>query len=133
FSLDPEESEVKPMRKLAEKHDVDAVITGHTHAAPWYQQDKFVYVNTGTWISLMRLPGEQAGDADWLDWIEELRSNPQLDPSRQNRVRTESRLTAFVADEAPEGGAKIALAESDAHGVLSTLRHHHLWPRAASR
>lgn len=133
FSLDPDETEVKPMRQLAEKHDVDAVITGHTHAARWLQESKFVYVNTGTWISLMRLPGEHATDDDWRDWLDELRGNPELDPARQNRVRTESRLTAFVAEEAAEGGAKISLSESDASGVLSAIRSHHLRGRSTNR
>ena len=133
FNLTPEESELKPLRKLAEKHDADAIITGHTHAARWFQDEQLVYVNTGTWISLMRLPGEQSSDADWHDWLDELRSNPELDPARQSHVRTESRLTAALVEAAPEGGAWLALCESDAQGVLHVLRSRHLPPHALTR
>ncbi len=133
FNLVPEESELKPLRKLAAKHAADAIITGHTHAARWFQDESLVYVNTGTWISLMRLPGEQASDADWHDWLDELRRNPGLDPVHQSRVRTESRLTAALVETAPNGGALLSLCESDSQGVLSVLRSHHLQPRPTSR
>lgn len=122
FSLEPDEGEVKPMRKLAAKHGVRAVITGHTHAARWFQDDTLLYVNTGTWISLMRLPGETAGEAEWHDWLDELRSNPELEPTRQQRVKTESRLTVCVVEEQRGGGANVSLQESDAAGALRAIQ-----------
>jgi UDP-2,3-diacylglucosamine pyrophosphatase LpxH len=48
------------------------VICGHTHAAREHRpaEDR-VYINTGTWIDLMRLP-ELDDDKLWKAWIDEL-------------------------------------------------------------
>ena len=111
FALDPSPEEWTEAQRLAKKHNVRAVIIGHTHAARWGQKDGLVFANTGTWIWLMQLPAHNAGDAAWMDFLAELKKNPSLDPAKQKVARTISRFTAVELDEAPAGGAKISLVE----------------------
>lgn len=111
FALEPLPEEWSEAARLAEKFKVGAVIFGHTHAARWGEKDGLVFVNTGTWISLMRLPSYEAGDDAWMDFLSELRTNPRLDPAKQKAARTTSRFTAAVVDEAPSGGAQVSLVE----------------------
>jgi hypothetical protein len=112
FALDPSPEEWTEAQRLAKKYNAGAVIIGHTHAARWGQQkDGLVFANTGTWIWLMQLPAYDAGDAVWMDFLAELKTNPSLDPARQKIARTIARFTAVELDEDPAGGAKISLVE----------------------
>ncbi|HZF51268.1 MAG TPA: metallophosphoesterase [Polyangiaceae bacterium] len=111
FALEPTPDEWKEARRLAEKFDVGAVIIGHTHAARWGEQDGLVFVNTGTWISLMELPPFDAGNEVWSDFLEELGRNPRLDPAKQKVARTTARFTAALVEDNPGGGAKVSLVQ----------------------
>jgi UDP-2,3-diacylglucosamine pyrophosphatase LpxH len=111
FALDPTPDEWKEASRLAEKYKAGAVIIGHTHAARWGTKDGLVFVNTGTWISLMELPTFDAGDQVWSEFLTELRQNPRLDPARQKAARTKAKFTAALIEEDPAGGAKVSLIE----------------------
>lgn len=111
FALDPTPDEWKEARRLADKFNAGAVIIGHTHAARWGAKDDMVFVNTGTWISLMELPSFDADDEVWSDFIAELRQNPRLDPAKQRIARTTARFTAALIEESPAGGASVSLIE----------------------
>lgn len=57
---------------LAEGTGPRVVIAGHTHAARWKEfGDGRVYLNTGTWMDLMRLP-DLSSDQETKDWIDKL-------------------------------------------------------------
>jgi UDP-2,3-diacylglucosamine pyrophosphatase LpxH len=51
------------------------VIHGHTHAAKAYKVGRGLYLNTGTWGQLMRLPSKKASQKEWSTFIEDLRGN----------------------------------------------------------
>ncbi|MCK6588561.1 MAG: metallophosphoesterase [Polyangiaceae bacterium] len=111
FALEPTPDEWKEARRLADKFNAGAVIIGHTHAARWGAQDNLVFVNTGTWISLMELPPFDAGDEVWSDFLAELRKNPRLEPAKQKLARTTARFTGALIEESPQGGAHVSLIE----------------------
>ncbi|MCB9759404.1 MAG: hypothetical protein H6739_06155 [Alphaproteobacteria bacterium] len=127
FELEPTDEEWAEARRLAEKFDADAVIIGHTHSARFRagkvtdDSRPLTYINTGTWIWLMRLPEPPApddadwkgklADMDWEDYIKELRENPTLNPAKATNVRLETRFTAALALPHPQGGAMLQLLE----------------------
>lgn len=43
----------------------DLVVHGHTHSAKAYRVDNGLYLNSGTWGQLMRLPASYAEDSAW--------------------------------------------------------------------
>jgi UDP-2,3-diacylglucosamine pyrophosphatase LpxH len=111
FALEPTPDEWKEARRLGDKFNVGAVIIGHTHAARWGHKEDLIFVNTGTWISIMELPPFDAGDQVWSDFLAELRKNPRLDPAKQKLARTTARFTAALIEENPAGGAQVSLIE----------------------
>jgi len=50
------------------------VVHGHTHSAKSYKVGEGLYLNTGTWGQLTRLPNADAGEEEWIAYIEELRA-----------------------------------------------------------
>ncbi len=120
FDLDPERGERKEARRLGEKYGARVVVVGHTHAARWHDGGEVLYVNSGTWIWQVRLPAADADTAEWAAWLDELDANPGLRPDRSERVRLASRFTAVTLEDAPEGGAAVALVEWR-DGALHTL------------
>ncbi|MEK6285355.1 MAG: metallophosphoesterase [Acidobacteriota bacterium] len=54
------------------KQGSDLVIHGHTHSAKAYRLGAGLYLNTGTWGRLLRLPPGDASDADWREFLEGL-------------------------------------------------------------
>jgi UDP-2,3-diacylglucosamine pyrophosphatase LpxH len=120
FQLDPAEEEWTEAARLAAKYKVSAVIIGHTHAARFRQDEGLLYVNTGTWIGLMRLPSASAPDETWLAFLEELRKNKALLPERQKLAPIERRFTAVLLEPHAEGGAAVSLVEWK-DGALTTL------------
>ncbi|WP_437949288.1 metallophosphoesterase [Sorangium sp. So ce296] len=121
FELEPDEAEWKEAKRLAAKFGASAVILGHTHAARWKHEGGLLFANTGTWIWLMQLPPFDAGDDVWAEFLAEVKSNPRLAPERQRRARLISRFTAVSVDEAPGGGAAVALLECDGASGIRTL------------
>ncbi|AUX48207.1 uncharacterized protein SOCE26_097380 [Sorangium cellulosum] len=120
FELEPDEAEWKEAHRLAKKYGAGAVVLGHTHAARWKHAEGLLFANTGTWIWLMQLPPFDAGDDVWAEFLAELKANPRLAPERQNLARLIHRFNAVTLDEAPGGGATVALLRWD--GASSDLR-----------
>lgn len=50
------------------------VVHGHTHSAKAYKVEEGLYLNTGTWGQLTRLPDADASEEEWIAYIEELRA-----------------------------------------------------------
>lgn len=102
FSLAPADEEWAEAQRLAQKYQAQAVVIGHTHAARWRSEGGLAYLNTGTWIGLMRLPffdyGDGSAQVDWEEYIQELRDNPGLDPAKQKKIRVEVRFTAGLLE-----------------------------------
>lgn len=119
FRLDPTEDEWKDARRLAKKFGAAAVVVGHTHAARWKADADLVFANTGTWIHLMQLPPFDAGDEAWMDFLADLRRNPELVPERQRHARTVERFTAVLL-EPQATGATLSLVQWSG-GELQTL------------
>lgn len=113
FEPEPKESEWNEAKRLASKFQVGAVVTGHTHSARCKEADGVTYANTGTWIQLMRLPSPDASNDDWVKFLEELRSNPTLDPDKQHLAKITPRFTAVLCEPHPESGATMSLLEWD--------------------
>lgn len=107
FQLQPTDLEWNEARRLATRDEADVVVFGHTHAARFRKDEGLVYANTGTWIGLMQLPDPDAPARAWTDFLDLLRQNPELDPSRPG-VPVLRRLTAVEVAEA-EGGASVSL------------------------
>lgn len=132
FSLEPTKVEWTEAQRLARDWNAGAVIIGHTHSARWRtdsvgagsetdaKKRPLTFLNTGTWIWMMRLPTAAPPDADpptqakadkdWQDYLQELRENPSLEPEHQKLVRLEKRFTAALVDSAPNG-ARLSLVE----------------------
>ena len=121
FSLEPAKDELAESERLGRKFSHQAVVMGHTHAARWHQGNGRVYANTGTWISLLRLPAPDASDAEWGDYLQELQGNPSLEPTRQKLARVEHRFTCVeVSPKTSAPGATLRLAQWKDQG-LQTL------------
>ncbi|HMY56811.1 MAG TPA: hypothetical protein PK472_01075, partial [Pseudomonadota bacterium] len=120
YQFDPDEDEWGEARRLAQKFGAQAVIFGHTHAARFRQDAELAYLNTGTWIRLLRLPAPDADDGEWADFLTLARKNPQLDPNKGPMVPIFTRFTAAVIEPAAQGGAQLSLVEWTPQGTLVT-------------
>lgn len=127
FSYAPDNAEMAEARRLSSKYGVKAVITGHSHAARWNEDSGLLYANTGTWIWLMRLPDEKAGDDEWVEFLQDLKDDPRL-KSPGNQARLEKRFTPVLVEPRQAGGATIFLAEWDASGELKVVHSASLIP-----
>jgi len=121
FDLAPDDGEWSEARRLALKFAVNAVVLGHTHSARWKQEPGLTFVNTGTWIHLMRLPSASDGDAAWLGFLDSIRRNPSLDPARGPAAPLTTRFTGLVIHENPAGGALLQLVEWKAGAAPAVL------------
>ncbi|MBL9106698.1 MAG: metallophosphoesterase [Myxococcales bacterium] len=111
FALAPDPGEWTEAQRLAKKYEADAVVLGHTHSARWKQDDGLAFVNTGTWIYLMRLPAAADGDDAWHRFLDLARRNPSLDRSKGDAPALLTRFTGLVIHEDPRGGAQLQLCE----------------------
>lgn len=118
FDTAPSKEEASWAAQLAARHGCEVVLTGHTHAARFLDQPDVTYVNSGTWMWLLRLPAPTAPLAEWTAWLAELRQNPSLDPALQASVCPERRLSLIQVRPQPEGGARICLLECQEDGSL---------------
>jgi len=116
FDLAPDPAEWTEAERLAGKYRADAVVLGHTHAARFRSDPGLTYVNTGTWIYLMRLPAADAPIDAWQEFLDQCRKNPGLDPARGPAPALISRPTGLVIDPHPAGGARLRLLEFTAAG-----------------
>lgn len=117
FALGPDDAEWAEARRLARKYGADAVVLGHTHAARFRSEPDLTYVNTGTWIWLMRLPAADAPVEAWEEFLAQCRSNPGLDPAKGPAPALISRPTGLVIDPDPAGGARLQLLEFTVDGA----------------
>jgi predicted phosphodiesterase len=117
FSYEPDASEMDEIRRLSEKYDARAVITGHSHSSRWKLEGNLLYVNTGTWIWLMRVPGTEATDDEWTDFLQDLKDDPKLE-SDKNQARLERRFTPVTIEPRAEGGATVSLHTWEPSGEL---------------
>ena len=111
FDITPDPEEWQEAQRLATKYNASAVIFGHTHAARFGTQGPLTFLNTGTWIWLMRLPEPSASDAEWSAFLETCRKNPHLDPNKGSSVPLIERFTGVLIDQADPkvGGANLSL------------------------
>ncbi len=125
FDLDPAPAEWAEARRLAQKFGADAVVLGHTHAARWRSEPGLTFVNTGTWIHLMRLPAAGDGDDVWMKFLDVVRRNPGLDAARGPAAPLITCFTGLVIHEDPAGGAQLQLVEwkADAAAVVLAAAH----------
>ncbi len=121
FDLTPDDAEWTEARRLAQKFGADAVVLGHTHSARWKQEPGLAFVNTGTWIHLMRLPAATDADTAWLGFLDQIRRNPSLDPARGPAAPLVTRFTGLVIHENPAGGALLQLVEWRAGAAPAVL------------
>jgi hypothetical protein len=128
FDLAPGPQESAWATALGERHGASAVLTGHTHAARFLSTDRQVYINSGTWTWLMRLPAPDAEVDTWSAFLHELRSNPTLDPGHQRLARLERLLTVVSACPRLGGGVRLALATCQQDGELAEVRAAELPP-----
>jgi hypothetical protein len=127
YGLAPTRDEWAEARRLAQKFQAGAVLIGHTHAARWKHEEDLLYVNSGTWIWLMRLPSPEAPRTVWADFLRELQRNPRLDPEHQRLARLEQRFTAVVCSPHAQSGAEVSLVEWQPSG-LQVLGSTHVAP-----
>jgi UDP-2,3-diacylglucosamine pyrophosphatase LpxH len=119
FSYTPGEKEMDEAKRLAEKYGAKAVITGHSHAARWKEGKSLLYVNTGTWIWLMKLPNEDASDDEWLEYLMNIREDPEL-KTEKNQLKLKKCFNAVTLEPSTEGGARVSLYTWDPAGTLRT-------------
>lgn len=132
YELTPDDTEWNEAKRLAKKYDAGAVIFGHSHAARWQQQEGVAYLNTGTWIKLLRLPAASASDEEWSGFLSLARKNPQLDPQKGVMVPSFTRFNAATLEaDSEQGGARLSLVEWK-DGVLHVERSGHI-PASGSR
>jgi len=66
---------------------VDLIVHGHTHAAKAYLVGEGLYLNAGTWGRLLALPGSEAPDKEWRDFLEHLARGEHLGATHPTFVR----------------------------------------------
>ena len=131
FDLAPDDAEWGEASRLATTHhSADAVVLGHTHAARFRSEPGLTYVNTGTWIYLMRLSGADAPVEAWEEFLSQCRKNPELDPKLGPCPALISRPTGLVIDPDPAGGVHMQLLEFSVNGS-TVLAEGHVGARAA--
>ncbi len=133
FDLAPEPEEWKEAQRLAAKYRAGAVVLGHTHAARFRSESPLTFVNTGTWIWLMRLPAADADEAQWASFLNDCRRNPRLDPNKEHAIPLIERFTGALIDHDPaapqRSGATLSLFQFGPQG-LTVLGESHI-PAAA--
>jgi UDP-2,3-diacylglucosamine pyrophosphatase LpxH len=79
FSTEPSAAEWEEAARIAAKFGAQIVVSGHSHARRVKKEVGLVYVNTGTWITLLELPDENASTDEWADYLKTLRDDPMLE------------------------------------------------------
>jgi UDP-2,3-diacylglucosamine pyrophosphatase LpxH len=97
--------------RLVEK-GADLVVHGHTHSAKAYKVGHGLYLNTGTWGQLMRLPRAKAGEKAWADFLNDLKAGYNSSFAHLTFARISRRGDETVAALcAWEGTRAVALSE----------------------
>ena len=92
FDIDSPETngfKTKYLEKYAEQKQISAVIHGHTHSAKSYVigDGALLYLNSGTWGRLLRLPLKQDSDDDWKTFLSKLEAGVDESFNRLTFVR----------------------------------------------
>jgi hypothetical protein len=74
FDLAPDPGEWTEAQRLATSTRPTRWCSGHTHAARFRSEGGLTYVNTGTWIYLMRLPASDASVDEWETFLSQCRA-----------------------------------------------------------
>jgi hypothetical protein len=79
------------------ERSTDFLAAGHTHAAKAHLVGgRGLYVNTGTWARLLRLPASDDTDETWVSFINNLRDGEDLGTSRPTFAHVYSRNGSFT-------------------------------------
>jgi UDP-2,3-diacylglucosamine pyrophosphatase LpxH len=108
YAIDHEEDEYLKPAKHAAQHGWQVIVYGHTHLAKRMRVGNAVYLNTGTWADLMRMPEEiWQDDADkaraaLYDFVDDLAAS-RLQPWRRPlptyaRIELDAQLAVTHAD-----------------------------------
>jgi UDP-2,3-diacylglucosamine pyrophosphatase LpxH len=73
FDISADDENHDAVARLLDK-GANLVVHGHTHAAKAYQVGRGLYLNTGTWGQLTKLPDGEASEEEWAVYIEGLRA-----------------------------------------------------------
>lgn len=119
FELETPDEEFNEAKRLATKFGAKAVITGHSHAARW-RDEETLYLNTGTWIWLMGLPAADASEEEWSALLDGLKSDPGLAGADGQR-RLVTRYTPVTIEEDAAGGARISLHNFEGDGLHTVM------------
>ncbi len=86
FEIEERDGSFKPVSRLIEMGN-DLVIHGHTHGAKAYRVGQGLYLNSGTWGQLMRLPESEASDEEWIEFVTSLARGEADSFSRPTFIR----------------------------------------------
>jgi UDP-2,3-diacylglucosamine pyrophosphatase LpxH len=115
FDIDQSDDSTNYLQPVFES-GVDLIIHGHTHSAKACVLEGGMYLNTGTWGQLLRLPQSYESDTVWQDFLNLLRTNNVECFSRPTfaRIRRESgrELTTAALLEWQQAGPKSLAARS---------------------
>jgi UDP-2,3-diacylglucosamine pyrophosphatase LpxH len=100
YNLDKQDGSINAVTRLMER-DIHLVAHGHTHSAKAYPVGQGLYLNSGTWGQLTRLPDTQAPKDAWADFLTGL---------KEGRAETFSRPT-FIRISDGEGKTTATLFE----------------------
>jgi UDP-2,3-diacylglucosamine pyrophosphatase LpxH len=111
FDIDEHDETFDPVTKLI-KLGNDVVIHGHTHSAKAYKVGKGLYLNSGTWGQLMRLPASEASDEEWKQFLNVLSNGEAESFSRPTfiHVATQGNTPQAMLCEWAEGAPEIRSA-----------------------
>lgn len=107
FDTTPTEAELNEVDRLIAKFKCHAVIMGHSHAAR-FVGGRQPYINTGTWIPLIRMPSAEDPVEAWTLFLDELKADPELRGVAAKHVAT--RFTAAIVTQ-KDRGVELALIE----------------------
>jgi len=107
FKLDDHDGQAKRVTKLVGK-GANLVVHGHTHSAKAYTLASGLYLNTGTWGQLTKLPESTASPEVWASFVESLRLNRAASFLRATfaRIRKQEKGTTAELCEWADGHAK---------------------------
>lgn len=86
FDIQEHDATFDPVTRLMELGN-DLVVHGHTHSAKAYKVGHGLYLNSGTWGQLMRLPLSEASDEEWKQFLNVLSNGEGDSFSRPTFVR----------------------------------------------
>jgi hypothetical protein len=110
FNIDSLDENYQAVSRLV-SNGAGLVIHGHTHAAKAYPVSNGLYVNSGTWGQLTRLPDHEMTDQQWVEFLDQL---------REGKADSFSRLTfAHIKKEVSSTTAKLCQWVDQGVQVLS--------------